>query len=86
MSNIIRRANDYIQMYIIVVLKTHNLQNGYYFYFIYKLKIRAARGGNTLEMVLLDVNLNEAAESDVTEEILGEMVEKGIRLKSIRIT
>ena len=30
-----------------------------------------------IEMVLLDVNLDEAAGSDVAEEILGEMVEKG---------
>jgi len=60
-----------------VILETDNLSKGYYFYFIYKLKIRAARGGNTLETVLLDDNLNEPRSSDVAEEILGEMVEKG---------
>jgi superfamily II DNA or RNA helicase len=60
-----------------VVLETDNLSKGYYFYFIYKLKISAARGGNTLEMVLLDAKLNEAGENEVAEETLGEMVEKG---------
>jgi superfamily II DNA or RNA helicase len=64
-----------------VVLKTDNLHCGYYFYFIFKLKIMAARGGNTIEMVLLDANLQEVVGSDFAEEILGEMVEKGMDSK-----
>jgi len=61
-----------------VVLRSDKLSKEYYFYFVFKLKIHAARGGNTLEMVLLDTKLNEAGGSDRTEEILGEMVEKGL--------
>ena len=61
----------------LVALKTDNLKTGHYFYFIYKLKILAARGGNTLEIIILDLNMNEAIQSEIAEEILGEMVEKG---------
>ncbi len=61
----------------IVVLNTDNLSRGYYFYFVFKLKISAARGGNTLEMVMLNAGLDEAVASDVAEEIMGEMVERG---------
>jgi hypothetical protein len=60
-----------------VVLNTDNLSRGYYFYFVFKLKISAARGGNTLEMVMLNAGLDEAVASDVAEEIMGEMVERG---------
>ena len=61
-----------------VVLKTEKLNKGHYIYFIYKLRVNAARGGNLLEMVLLDTELNEACNSDHAEIILGEMVENGI--------
>lgn len=60
-----------------VVLKTEKINQGHYVYFIYKLRVNAARGGNFLEMVLLDSELNEACTSDHAEVILGEMVENG---------
>jgi len=64
-----------------VVLETNNLKNGFYIYFVYRLRVRAARGGNTLEMVILDQNLESACSEEVAEIILGEMVEKGLDSK-----
>jgi len=60
-----------------VVLKTDNLSRDFYIYFIYRLRIRAARGSNTLEMVILNQNLDVACNEDDAEKILGEMVERG---------
>lgn len=60
-----------------VVLKTDKLTKGLFIYFIYRLKIRGARGKNTLEMVILDRNIEQACNDDDAELILGEMVEKG---------
>ena len=50
---------------------------GLLIYFIYRLKIRGARGSNTLEMVILDQNIEPACSDDDAEIIFGEMVEKG---------
>jgi superfamily II DNA or RNA helicase len=60
-----------------VVLKTDKLSKGLFIYFIYRLKIRGARGKNTLEMVILDRNVEQGCNDDDAELILGEMVEKG---------
>ena len=60
-----------------VLLKTDRLPAGYFLYFIFKLRIGAARGGNTLEIVILDDELNEACSMSEAETILGLMVEKG---------
>ena len=60
-----------------VVLKSDNLLRDFYIYFIYRLRIRAARGRNTLEMVILNQNLDVACNEDDAEKILGEMVERG---------
>lgn len=60
-----------------VILKTDKLSKGFFIYFIYRLKIRGARGSNTLEMVMLDQNIEQACSDDDAEIIFGEMVEKG---------
>jgi len=60
-----------------VILKTNQLSPGYYFYFVFRLRIHAERGENTLEMVLLDENLKLICSLDNAEMILAEMVEKG---------
>jgi hypothetical protein len=60
-----------------VLLETPKLSKGVYLYFIYKLKINAARGGNTLEIIILNESLGEACSSDEAEEIMGEMIEIG---------
>lgn len=60
-----------------VVLKTALLPSGYYLYFVYRLKVGAAKGGNTIEMVILNEKLEEACNGDDAEEALGLMVEKG---------
>jgi len=60
-----------------VVLKTDILPKGLYVYFIYRLRVTAARNSNTLEMVILDQNNDMACNDEKTEILLGEMVEKG---------
>ena len=60
-----------------VLLDTKKLNEGLYLYFIYKLRINAARGGNTLETIILNEALEAPCTSDEAEEILGEMIEKG---------
>ncbi|MDO9517208.1 MAG: helicase-related protein [Methanosarcinaceae archaeon] len=60
-----------------VVLSTTYLDPGLYLYFIYKLRVHAARGMNTLEMTILNKNLDIACTDTDSEIILGEMVEKG---------
>lgn len=61
-----------------VCLKTDRLPAGYYFYFVFRLDIRAARSQSTLEMILFDSELNEWGDADATERLLGEMVENGL--------
>jgi Superfamily II DNA/RNA helicases, SNF2 family len=60
-----------------IVLKTDKLPADFYIYFIYRLIVRAARGRNTLEIVILNQNLEFACDDDIAEIIFGEMVEKG---------
>lgn len=60
-----------------VVLKTEKLSAGLYFYYIYLLRITAARSYNTLEMVIVDQNLESPLDEDETEILFGEMVENG---------
>jgi hypothetical protein len=60
-----------------VVLRTNKLQKGRYIYFIFRLRIHAATGGDTLEMVILDSNLDCACNEDDAEIVFGEMIEKG---------
>jgi superfamily II DNA or RNA helicase len=60
-----------------VILRTENLRPGTYLYFVNRLRVRAARGSNTLEMVIVDQNLNAACDEEAAEVVLGEMVEKG---------
>lgn len=60
-----------------VALRTKKLKKGDYIYFIYRLRIHAATGGDTLEMVILGQNLKCACSEEDAEIILGEMIEIG---------
>ena len=60
-----------------VVLQTNRLKVGFYFYFVFRLSLTAARGQNTLEMVILKDNFELACSNSDAEIILGEMIEKG---------
>jgi superfamily II DNA or RNA helicase len=66
-----------------VVLKTNQLLGGFYLYFIYRLRVRAARGVNVLEMVVLKQDLEIACRDEEAEILLGEMVERGEESKGI---
>jgi len=60
-----------------VVLKTESLLAEIYLYFIFRLRVRAARGHNTLEMIILNRKLEVPIQDEGIEKIFGEMVEKG---------
>lgn len=60
-----------------VILKTENLPSSKYLYFVNRLRVRAARGTNTLEMIIVNQDLEPACDEEIAEVILGEMVEKG---------
>jgi len=60
-----------------IILKTDMIAKGLYIYFIYRLSVYAARGSNTLEMVVMRQDLEPACDQDVAEALLGEMVERG---------
>jgi SNF2 family DNA or RNA helicase len=64
-----------------VVLNTDALLKGFYLYFIFKLKVKAARSNNTIEMIILDKDLKVACTDDDAEIILGDMVERGFDAK-----
>lgn len=79
-----RQNNKLLQNAFHVSLKSNQLPPGCYFYFIFRLRIHAARGENTLEMVLLNENLNLAYSLDDAEIILAEMIEKGTEARGKR--
>jgi len=60
-----------------VVLDTDDLPDGFYIYFIFKLKVKAARSNSTIEMIILNKDLRVACTDDEAEIILGDMVERG---------
>ena len=60
-----------------VVLRTGLIAPGHYVYFIYKLKVRAARTINRLEIVIIDNSMSTACSDETAEIVLGEMVEAG---------
>lgn len=60
-----------------VVLKTDKLKSGNYFYFVFRLRIRAARPSNTLESIFIDSALKETCSGEDAEILLGEMIENG---------
>lgn len=60
-----------------VLLRTNLLRPGFYFFFIYKLRVKGARTYSTLEAVFLDDDLRPACDADVAEELMGAMVEGG---------
>ena len=60
-----------------VVLKTDKLRPDFYIYFVFRLRVQSARSRNTLEMIILDQNLNMPVPEEDMETIFGEMVEGG---------
>lgn len=60
-----------------VLLRTGRLRPGLYIYFIFRLRVKAAKTRNTLEMIILDSTLGEACNEEDSEILMGELVEKG---------
>jgi ATP-dependent helicase HepA len=60
-----------------VALDTAALSEGFYFYFVYRIRIRAARSYAILEAVVLDSKLDCVLRAEEAERLLGEMVESG---------
>ena len=66
-----------------VKLRTERLPLGFYLYFVYRLRIHAARSSNTIETIILKQDLNIACNDEDSEILLGEMVEKGENSRGI---
>lgn len=60
-----------------VALQTADLTPGFYFFFVYRVRITAARAGSILETVIVTPAGEVACDRDAGETILGEMVERG---------
>lgn len=60
-----------------ILLRTESLPKGYYYYLVFRLRVNAARGRNTLECIILNENREEACDFETAETIFGEMVEQG---------
>lgn len=67
-----------------VVLRTPLLRSGLYMYFIFRLRVTAAKTSNSLEMVVIDGGNEPACDDEVAEELMGEMVERGEESKGPR--
>lgn len=60
-----------------VVLQTKLLKEGFYIYFVFLLRVHAAKGRTTLECVILNEALESACDPVLAEMVFGEMVEQG---------
>lgn len=60
-----------------VVLRTGSIAPGFYFFFIYRVRLTAAKSGSILETVLVVPGEGTICEREDAEAILGEMVELG---------
>jgi hypothetical protein len=60
-----------------VALETSQLPAGKYVFVVYRLKVDGARKLNFLEAVVVDQRLEDAADRETAEVLLGEMVEAG---------
>jgi superfamily II DNA or RNA helicase len=60
-----------------VVLRTDTIEEGFYFFFVYKIKVNSAKAASFLETVIVSPDGPTIVESADTERLLGEMVEKG---------
>jgi len=58
-------------------LDTRRLLPGFYFFFVYRLRVTSGRSYNSLEAVILTEDLHEAVDVYGAEAVLGEMVERG---------
>lgn len=60
-----------------VCLESAEMPEGYYFFFVYMVDVRAARPEYLLQAVILDGYLEEACDQEKAEFLFGEMLEKG---------
>ncbi len=60
-----------------VLLKTNMLPPGFYYYYVFRMDIVAARPSSSLECIILNERLQPACASDAAETIFGEMLENG---------
>jgi hypothetical protein len=60
-----------------VVLKSNTLDAGFYFFFVYKIKINSAKAASILEAIIISANGPTIVDTVDAEALLGEMVERG---------
>ncbi|MFL5614836.1 MAG: DEAD/DEAH box helicase [Gemmatimonadaceae bacterium] len=71
------QARENINRAFHVLLRTSTLPPGFYFFFVYRLSVTAARPYSSLEAIMLDHRLGVAYHGSDAEALLGEMVESG---------
>jgi superfamily II DNA or RNA helicase len=60
-----------------LALMTDEIPQGTYLYFVWRLRIKAAKDYNSLELIVLDENLNEIQPAGGPERLLGLILESG---------
>jgi superfamily II DNA or RNA helicase len=60
-----------------LALSTNRLPQGFYYFFVFRLRVTSARAYNSLEAVFIREDLSEAVDSFGAEALLGEIVERG---------
>lgn len=60
-----------------LALKSDLLREGTYLFFIYRLDLIAAKEKSTLEVLIIDENMDEACDREKAEILMGELLEKG---------
>lgn len=59
-----------------VLLRSDRLNPGFYFFFVYKLRITSARSYNSLECVVVSDGIEEICSAGDAEALLGELIER----------
>jgi ATP-dependent helicase HepA len=71
------RSREHINRAFHVALRTSSIEAGFYFFFVYRLSVTAARPYTTLEGVVLNDDLELVRQGPEAEALLGELVERG---------
>lgn len=60
-----------------VRVKSATVPAGFYFYFVFRARLRSARSFSSLECVVVTEDLKVLADGELAEQLLGEIVERG---------
>lgn len=71
------QKREHINRAFHILLRTASLIPGFYYFFVYRLSVTAARPYTTIEGIVLDERLSVVREGVEAEALLGEIVERG---------